>query len=418
VIQFFLNTRWVKNQPKVLAAMRLGAVRRLSATSLNNTSHNGSSRNEVPCARNVSSTPQKPTSTAVSLMQQPMFDHQMSAAASKIPVFYQAPMFFDRIAVTDSDGDFTYEDIFRRSCKLASELRRALGPSVGQNRVCVVCPKGVSFVVAQWAVWMSGHIVVPVLSDHSPQAIEYFVKNSNAQAVICTGQTADKLTKLDSCVEVLSLGDEYTSNPVQSFDPETDPIMVDVLDESFYSAMNSAMILYTTSASGKSVRKLMYRHANLNAQADSVSKAWQLSSKTSVLHGIPINTPYGISSAILAPLSVGGRVVMIPSNDPVKAWSLMLGLGYGIDKSKYPRTSVDVVCASPQQYQMMMDRYDELFTDSKKKQYVLNACKKRVRLMVSSMKPVPNEFLDPWRQATGHTILECYSTPEVRNLTF
>ena len=55
---------------------------------------------------------------------------------------------------------------------------------------------------------------------------------------------------------------------------------------------------------------------------------------------------------------------MIPSNDPVKAWSLMLGLGYGIDKSKYPRTSVDVVCASPQQYQMMMDRYDELFTVS------------------------------------------------------
>ena len=71
--------------------------------------------------------------------------------------------------------------LFLRSCKLASELRRALGPSVGQNRVCVVCPKGVSFVVAQWAVWMSGHIVVPVLSDHSPQAIEYFVKNRQVE---------------------------------------------------------------------------------------------------------------------------------------------------------------------------------------------------------------------------------------------
>jgi len=398
--------------------MRLGAVRRLSATTLGNVTQNGSSRNEVPSiSRNVSSTTQKPTtSTAVSIMQQPMFDNQL--LASKIPVFYQAPMFFDRIAVTDSDGDFTYEDVFRRSCKLASELRRALGPNVGQSRVCVVCPKGVSFVVAQWAVWMSGHIVVPVLSDHSPQAIEYFVKNSNAQAVICTGQTADKLTKMDSSLEVLKLGEEYTSNPVASFDPETDPIMVDVLDESFYTAMNSAMILYTTSASGKTVRKLMYRHANLNAQADSVSKAWQLSPTTSILHGVPINTPYGISSTILAPLSVGGRVVMIPSNDPVKAWSLMLGLGYGIDKAKYPRTSVDVVCASPAQYQMMMDRYDELFTDPKKKQYVLNACKKRVRLMVSSMRPVPSEFLEPWRQATGHTILECYSTPEVRNLTF
>ena len=45
-----------------------------------------------------------------------------------------------------------------------------------------------------------------------------------------------------------------------------------MLDEAFYAAMNSAMILYTASASGKSVRKLMYRHTNLNAQADSVSQ--------------------------------------------------------------------------------------------------------------------------------------------------
>lgn len=141
-------------------------------------------------------------------------------------------------------------------------------------------------------------------------------------------------------------------------------------------------------------------------------------------------------------------MVMIPNNDPVKAWALMLGLGYGIDKAKYPRTSVDVICATPAQYQMMLNRYEDLFSvrlanfevsddlpnfyasnfskcsftfflqDPKKKQYVLNACKKRVRLMVSSMKPVPSQFLEPWRKATGHSILECYSTPEVRNLTF
>ena len=48
--------------------------------------------------------------------------------------------------------------------------------------------------------------------------------------------------------------------------------MVDVLDESFYAAMNSAMVLYTASASGKSVRKLMYNHSNLNAQAEQVAQ--------------------------------------------------------------------------------------------------------------------------------------------------
>ena len=44
------------------------------------------------------------------------------------------------------------------------------------------------------------------------------------------------------------------------------------MDESFYAAMNSAMVLYTASASGKSVRKLMYNHSNLNAQAEQVAQ--------------------------------------------------------------------------------------------------------------------------------------------------
>ena len=66
---------------------------------------------------------------------------------------------------------------YYRSCKLAAEIRRILDPREGQCRICVVCPKGVSFVIAQWAVWMSGHIMVPVLSTHSPKATQYFVSN-------------------------------------------------------------------------------------------------------------------------------------------------------------------------------------------------------------------------------------------------
>ena len=71
--------------------------------------------------RQVSSTTRKTTATAAEPaaatshhQMMPMFDHQMSPSASKMPVFYRAPLYFDRVAVTDSDGDFTYEDIFRR----------------------------------------------------------------------------------------------------------------------------------------------------------------------------------------------------------------------------------------------------------------------------------------------------------------
>ena len=50
---------------------------------------------------------------------------------------------------------------------------------------------------------------------------------SNADAVICTNQTADKLLGLDfNGIDVLVLGDEYTANPATGFDPVADPIMV------------------------------------------------------------------------------------------------------------------------------------------------------------------------------------------------
>ena len=76
-----------------------------------------------------------------------------------------------------------------------------------------------------------------------------------------------------------------------------------MLDEAFYAAMNSAMILYTASASGKSVRKLMYRHTNLNAQADSVSQVtafrhlvgstkWLKASQKNRLFCVPKNLPF------------------------------------------------------------------------------------------------------------------------------
>ena len=79
--------------------------------------------------RSVSSTTQNPTSTTAvapaALAAASQLYHPPSAiqypntsstttTSSKIPIFYRAPMYFDRVAVTDVDGDFTYEDVFRR----------------------------------------------------------------------------------------------------------------------------------------------------------------------------------------------------------------------------------------------------------------------------------------------------------------
>ena len=49
-----------------------------------------------------------------------------------------------------------------RSCRLAKEIVSVLKGDKIDQKVGVICPNGVSFVVAQWATWMTGNIFVPL----------------------------------------------------------------------------------------------------------------------------------------------------------------------------------------------------------------------------------------------------------------
>ena len=56
---------------------------------------------------------------------------------------------------------------------------------------------------------------------------------------------------------------------------------------------------------------------------------WDLDEKSSVLNALPTNKTYGIINSLLAPLSVGGRVVMMDKFDPIKvSWSFNIRIYY------------------------------------------------------------------------------------------
>ncbi len=47
------------------------------------------------------------------------------------------------------------------------------------SRVCFACPNNVSYVVAQWATWMSGGVAVPLCAAHPPSEMKYFIQDSD-----------------------------------------------------------------------------------------------------------------------------------------------------------------------------------------------------------------------------------------------
>lgn len=112
------------------------------------------------------------------------------------PCFLQVSKFLDRIAVVDGHGSHTYEDISylmnSLTDRLCDELNASKDDSKGE-RVCILCPNDVSYVVAQLSVWMSGSIAVPLSDKHPPAQLEYFIQDSQCRIVVSSIHFVDIL---------------------------------------------------------------------------------------------------------------------------------------------------------------------------------------------------------------------------------
>ena len=103
------------------------------------------------------------------------------------PVFTRALAFGDRIALVDQYGHHTYKDLYYHSLRLSQEvcrLRECTGGDLQEERVSFLCSNDVSYVVAQWASWMSGGIAVPLYKKHPPAELEYFIRDSRSSVVL------------------------------------------------------------------------------------------------------------------------------------------------------------------------------------------------------------------------------------------
>ena len=69
-----------------------------------------------------------------------------------------------------------------RSCRLGKEIVSALKGDKIDQKICVMCPNGLSLVVAQWATWMTGNIFVPLSSKISKR---FFLVLSKSTYYVC-----------------------------------------------------------------------------------------------------------------------------------------------------------------------------------------------------------------------------------------
>ncbi|XP_063103900.1 malonate--CoA ligase ACSF3, mitochondrial isoform X2 [Cavia porcellus] len=317
------------------------------------------------------------------------------------PVFTQAPGFGDRVALIDQHGCHTYRDLYLRSLHLSQEILRLRGCVDGDlqdERVSFLCSNDVSYVVAQWASWMSGGIAVPLFPKHPPAQLEYFIEDSRSSVVLAgpehvqlVGPVAERLG-----VPLLSLP------PTVYQGAAGEPAAVAPVQERKWQD-RGAMIIYTSGTTGRP-KGVLSTHRNLTAMVTGLVHAWAWTRDDVILHVLPLHHMHGVVNKLLCPLWVGATCMMLPEFSAQQVWEKFLSL-------ETPR--VNVFMAVPTIYSKLLDYYDQHFTQPHVRDFVRAICEEKIRLMVSGSAALPVPLLERWKRATSHTLLERYGMTEV-----
>ena len=124
---------------------------------------------------------------------------------SRETLFLRAHKFGKRTAIIDHRGSHSYEKILRLSFALGERIIKLFGGNEDTNlktkdlqekRVAFLCPRDVSYVASQWAVWRNGGIAVPLCDSHPESLWEYVLTDCQADVVITTSRYASTLQNL------------------------------------------------------------------------------------------------------------------------------------------------------------------------------------------------------------------------------
>ncbi|NXT80451.1 ACSF3 synthetase, partial [Zapornia atra] len=328
---------------------------------------------------------------------------QAAYSSDVAPVFTRALAFGEKVAIIDQNGEHTYRDLLHQSRRLAQEICRALECSskdLKGERISFLCPNDASYVVAQWASWMSGGIAVPLYKKHPAQELEYVIQDSQSALVIAAGEYVGKITpsaeKLG--VPVLPLprcrGDGPTSHTAEEAGPWT----------SCSSWKDrGAMIIYTSGTTGRP-KGVLSTHENIQAVTTGLVEKWEWKKEDVILHVLPLHHVHGVINKLLCPLWVGATCVMLPEFNAEMVWKKMLS-------SQAPRISVFM--AVPTIYAKLIEYHNQHFTQPPAQDFVRASCQQNIRLMVSGSAALPVPVLEKWKSITGHTLLERYGMTEI-----
>lgn len=211
-------------------------------------------------------------------------------------------------------AELTYADLRARVGGLAAELVRITQPG---DRVLMLMPAGVSWVVTFWACVVSGRVAVPLAAPRGDRhrsgldRLRDLAQDAGA-TVVCA--PPDHPLQAAGAVEPGWTWFTVPDEPVPGAWP--------ALPRPEGKAI--AYLQYTSGSTGQP-RGVMLSHANVLAQGEVMLQRSGFDEDTRMLCWLPLFHDYGLVSGVLLPFMAGGRCEFYPTlaflKDPLNWWT-------------------------------------------------------------------------------------------------
>ncbi len=303
----------------------------------------------------------------------------------RLALFRQAVKAPNRCAIrSEEEGDFTYRQLWEASGRITSALAEGK-PDLDEARVAYLAPPGFQHVAIQWGIWRAGGVAVPLCPHHSANELSYVLSDADVSVLIVHPEYEAEAKPLYQARQgLVRLSPTDLSRHRANVMPDTDP-------------GRRALILYTSGTTSRP-KGVVLTHANIQAQVESLVRAWEWTCDDAILHVLPLHHIHGIINVLSCALWVGARCDMLTRFDPQKVWK------------RFEEGDLTLFMAVPTIYSKLITHWENAPEPSRRQ--MSRACA-GMRLMVSGSSALPVPILKKWQQISGQVLLERYGMTEI-----
>lgn len=301
-----------------------------------------------------------------------------------ISIVQQAAKHSDKIAIVSNDKSFTFQQLIGASKCFANELLNG-NSDLNETRVAFMVNPGFDYVQAQWAIWQSGGIAVPLCLTHPFPSLQFVLEDTESSIVVVSEEYMYLFEHyvLNKNIRLIVLGNTFLAS--------NDFVLPTFAED------RRAMILYTSGTTNKP-KGVVTTHANLNAQISTLVNAWKWSENDDTLCVLPLHHVHGIVNVVSCSLWAGATCRFLSSFSAEAIFNIFL------------EGKLNVFMAVPTIYFKLIAYWETLDTV---KQNELTECMKTFRLMVCGSAALPVSVMEKWKLISQQTLLERYGMTEI-----